>query len=81
MFVVKRRTTGEAEAAGSQTGMWKLLGQGLNLHHRSDNTESLTGRLPGNSKMHFLNFSVLISNMVTNNKHDPHNKLLGVLNV
>ena len=29
--------------------MWKFLGQGLNLHHTSDNAKSLTTRPPGNS--------------------------------
>ena len=34
---------------GCTCGMWKFLGQGLNLSHGSDNAESLTARPPGNS--------------------------------
>ena len=30
--------------------MQKFMGQGSNLHHSSDNTESLTGSPPGNSQ-------------------------------
>ena len=32
---------------GCAHGMWKFPGQGLNQSHSSDNTESLTTRLPG----------------------------------
>ena len=34
---------------GHINGMWKLLGQGSNSSHSSDNKESLTARPPGNS--------------------------------
>ena len=34
----------------SPGSMKKFLGQGLNLNHNSDNAESLTARLSGNSK-------------------------------
>ena len=38
---------------GCTRGMQKFLGQGSNLSHSSDNTESLTARLPGNSLKSF----------------------------
>ena len=34
---------------GHACSMWKFQGQGSNLHHNSDNTESLTARPPGKS--------------------------------
>ena len=34
---------------GHAWGMQKFLGQGMNPHHSSDNTMSLTARPPGNS--------------------------------
>ena len=47
--------------SGCACGTWKFLGQASNLRHSGDNTESLTVRLPGNSRSpFFLHFSGLL---------------------
>ena len=46
---------------GRTCGIWKFPGQGWNLHHSSDNIESLTAPPPGNSQT--WDFSVTLTGL------------------
>ena len=50
---VKRQEVSAMLVFGRAHGMQEFLGQGSNLHHSSDNAESLITKPPGNSSATF----------------------------